>query len=156
AQSAPDAPVAAAPEPEMDLSPPDLPLHGMPAHAPRGGKADPAKFVARGEALARRGNLAGALAELKRAVELDDASDDAHAALGVVYFQSHQNDAAVRHLSRAVQLNAHNGRALVTLGHVYRAMGDTAKAREVYQRYLRGEPGGRFSSEARQALANVR
>jgi CheY-like chemotaxis protein/tetratricopeptide (TPR) repeat protein len=156
AQAAPDAAAMAEPGIEMELSPPDLPLHGLPAHAPRGGKGDPTKFVARGEALARRGNLAGALAELKRAIELDDASDDAHAALGAAYFQSHQNDAAVRHLSRAVQLNGRNGRALVTLGHVYRAMGDTGKAREIYQRYLKTEPGGRFSGEARQALASLR
>ena len=100
----------------------------------------------------RKGNVRGAINAYKEALDLDDENDRAHAGIGEAYFDIDQNDEAIKHLRRAVALNAKNGQALVILGNVYQATGNNAKAKEAYQRYLQVAPNGKFADDIKLIL----
>ncbi len=117
--------------------------------------AEQARMVSRAIALHKRGNVRGAINELKKVISAADGNDKAHAAIGEAYFDVDDNILAVKHLRRAIALNSKNGYALVTLGTVYQAQGQAQKARQAYERYLEVSPNGKFVEDVRMLLKSL-
>lgn len=146
----------AAPEPTPIVAaptPPPKPEHKLepkPTPPPEEETAD--KLVQRGNALYKKGNVKGAIVELKKALEKEDGNALAHTLLGTAYFDTDQNALAIAELNRALQLNPRSGQALVVLGNVYQANGDNGKAKDVYKRYLANEPNGKFADDVKMIL----
>lgn len=110
------------------------------------------RLITRANALYKAGNLRGAIAEFKKALDVDGTNDKAHAGLGTAYFDANQIDLARRHLERAIELNPRNGQAYVLLGNVYQAVGNNPKARQAYRTYLELQPTGKFADDVRLIL----
>lgn len=115
-----------------------------------------AKYIARGNSLYKKGNVRLAILEFKRALEIAPDNDKAHTGIGTAYFDTEQNQLAIDHLTKAQQLNPKNGQAMVILGNVYQAMGNTPKAREFYQRYLDVQPNGKFADDVKLILSALK
>ena len=114
------------------------------------------RLIAKGNSLYKRGNYKGAVAAFNEALVIDDASEKAHLGVGIAYFDSEQNQLALKHLQRAIELSPRNAQALVSLGNVYQAMGNAAKAREAYEKYLQVDPNGKFAADVRIILQGLR
>ncbi|MBI4160824.1 MAG: tetratricopeptide repeat protein, partial [Acidobacteria bacterium] len=84
----------------------------------------------------QRGDLARAIEELKKSVELNPDSEQAHNLMGLIYLDSRQYPEAERHLRRALDLNPHFTDVYNNLGIVYRKMGDFPRALAVYDQAL--------------------
>jgi type IV secretory pathway VirB10-like protein len=148
----------AVPEPELAVTPPAKTKSKGDAgsDAPAAAEElDPAKLLARANALYQKGKLKAAITEYKKLVELDETNDRAHTGLGTAYFDTDQNALAIQHLRRALELNAKNGQALVILGNVHQAMGDNPKAKQAYEQYLQIEPSGKFAADVRLILQSM-
>ncbi len=116
---------------------------------------DAPRLVAKGNALYKRGSVKPAIAAYSQALELDETNEKAHLGLGTAYFDTEQNQLALKHLQRASELAPRSGQVLVALGNVYQAMGNNAKARDAYERYLAVEPNGKFASDVRIILSGM-
>ncbi len=127
--------------------PPDKP---EPKAAAAGDSFD--KLFTRGKALFKKNNFRGAIGELEQAAGLNDNNDELQTMLGTAYFETDQNQQAITHLTRAVALNGRNAQALMVLGNVYQAVGNTAKAKDAYQRYLAVAPNGKFAGDVKMIL----
>ncbi len=114
------------------------------------------RLVAKGNALYKRGNLKGAIAAFKEAIELDETNERAHLGIGTTYFDTEQNNLALKHLQRALELAPRSGQTLVALGNVHQAMGNTTRAKDAYERYLTVEPNGKFAADVRIILSGLR
>jgi hypothetical protein len=169
-------------QPEPETTPASSPEVGAPVAEPkRGGKPAPAvaaepprrakakeklpgaeletpaapsldAIIRKAKRLYDKGRLKPAINEYKKALAIDETNDLVHARLGTAYFDQDQNNLAIQHLKRAIELNGRNGQALVILGNVYQAMGNNPKAKEMYQRYLNVEPNGKFAADVRLIL----
>jgi tetratricopeptide (TPR) repeat protein len=114
------------------------------------------RLVGKGNALYTRGNLKGAIAAFREAIELDETNERAHLGIGTTYFDTEQNNLALKHLQRAIELAPRSGQTLVALGNVHQAMGNAAKAKDAYERYLTVEPNGKFAADVRIILSGLR
>jgi tetratricopeptide (TPR) repeat protein len=83
-----------------------------------------------GQAEAAQGKHDRAVASLQRAVELNPATEEAHAALGVVLMSQGRTAEAVEHLEAAARLAPDNPRIHEQLGQAYRKLGRTAEAEQ--------------------------
>ncbi len=133
--------------------------------APSGGAAPPgvkggaeayAQALEEGEKLLKRGKYWKALAELKRAVQVNPESVPALLALADAYLEVDQPRSALQPLETASRLDAKNGRAPLLLGTAYQSLGRNAEAVKAYQHYLELDPGGEFANDVRSILANLR
>ncbi|HMV83888.1 MAG TPA: tetratricopeptide repeat protein [Blastocatellia bacterium] len=82
----------------------------------------------RAKQLVLGGNDAEALAELQRILTADTANAEAYYLRGVVYTRRNELESAVRALQAAVSWNPKLIEAHITLGRIYLARGDRAKA----------------------------
>jgi Flp pilus assembly protein TadD len=83
-----------------------------------------------GQARAAQGQHDRAVVSLRRAVELNPAMEEAHAALGVALLSQGRAAEAVEHLETATRLAPDNPRIHEQLGQAYQKLGRTAEAEQ--------------------------
>jgi hypothetical protein len=93
-----------------------------------------------GSELGRRGFYREAETYLLKAIELDEASSEAHNQLGNVYLFTGKADEALRLYELAVELNERNAEALFNLGEAYLRAGKPKLATDAYTRFLEIAP----------------
>ena len=90
--------------------------------------------------LTSMGRADDAIAERKKAVELDPINPLLASALGEAYFQSRRFDLTVSQYARSLELDPSYAVALVNLGRAFEQKGMHAQAREAYKRVLTLSP----------------
>lgn len=132
------------------------PLSSDPAQRPA--PATPARRYTREEflALGREGAKAYNAGDLKRAraifedlVEADPDSSDAQAALGALLVRTGEDDLALVHLNRAIQLNPQELSALVNRGEVFLKLGRRSEGEADLKKAIALDPGGKNASANR-------
>ena len=86
------------------------------------------------------GNLNGAIAERKRALELDPVNPLLTSALGEAYYQKRQFDLTIEQNSRSLEFDPSYAIALVNIGRAYELKGMHPQAREAFQKILAVAP----------------
>ena len=86
------------------------------------------------------GDLKGAIAERKRALELDPVNPLLSSALGEAYYQNGEFDQAIEHNTRSLELDPSYAIALVNIGRAYEMKGMHPEARGVFQKILAAAP----------------
>jgi TolB-like protein len=81
-----------------------------------------------------------AIAERKKAVELDPISPLLHSALGEAYYQARRFDVTIEENHKALELDPSYAIALVNIGRAYEQMGMHQQARDAFQRILTAAP----------------
>lgn len=82
------------------------------------------------------GNLPEAIAERKKAVDLDPVSPLMSSALGEAYYQDRQFDQTIAQNQRALQLDPRYAIALVNIGRAYQQKGMHTEAQAAFQKIL--------------------
>ncbi len=108
------------------------------AHQLRPGYATGHQFY--GYYLTAMGKLDEAIAERKRAVELDPISPLLHSALGEAYYHARQFDVTIEQNKKALELDSRYAIALVNIGRAYEQMGMHQQARDAFQTILTAAP----------------
>jgi TolB-like protein/Flp pilus assembly protein TadD len=90
--------------------------------------------------LTSMGRLDEAIAERKKAVELDPINPLLASALGEAYFQDRQFDLTVKQYARSLELDPSYAVALVNLGRAFEQKGMHQPAREAYKKVLALSP----------------
>jgi protein O-GlcNAc transferase len=85
-----------------------------------------------GQAQAAQDKYDAAVASLQRAVELNPAAEEAHAALGVALVRQGRAAEGVEQLEAAVRLAPESPRAHEQLGKAYQELGRTAEAEQQF------------------------
>jgi len=118
----------------------------------------PRAHHALGVTFARTGRFADAAEALERAIHMEPTDHQAHMTLGLIYkkeFAGAEDEQAIKHLSAALRLRPDLHRLHLLLGELY-ARTDREKAREHYERFIRGAPAGDRDIElARRALEEL-
>jgi TolB-like protein/Tfp pilus assembly protein PilF len=86
------------------------------------------------------GNLNGAIAERKRALELDPVNPLLTSALGEAYYQNRQFDLTIEQNSKSLEFDPSYAIALVNIGRAYELKGMHPQAREAFQKILAVAP----------------
>ena len=86
------------------------------------------------------GNLKGAIAERKRALELEPLNPLLSSALGEAFYQNREFDRAIEHNSRSLELDPSYAVALVNIGRAYEMKGMHPQARDAFQKILSVAP----------------
>jgi TolB-like protein/Flp pilus assembly protein TadD len=86
------------------------------------------------------GDLQGAVAERKRALELEPLNPLLSSALGEAFYQNRQFDLAIQHNSRSLELDPSYAVALVNIGRAYEMKGMHSQARDAFQKILSVAP----------------
>ena len=86
------------------------------------------------------GNLNGAIAERKRALELDPVNPLLTSALGEAYYQDRQFDLTIEQNSKSLEFDPSYAIALVNIGRAYELKGMHPQAREAFQKILAVAP----------------
>lgn len=86
------------------------------------------------------GDLKGAIAERKRALEIEPLNPLLSSALGEAFYQNREFDQAIRHNSRSLELDSSYAVALVNIGRAYEMKGMHPQAREAFQKILAVAP----------------
>jgi tetratricopeptide (TPR) repeat protein len=94
----------------------------------------------RAEAAVLHGNLDDALKEYNAALELRPNEPELYAALGELYLDRHNYDAAESELQKALARDASNARTLYLLGRIHVEMRNNEKAVPYLERSLRLQP----------------
>jgi DNA-binding winged helix-turn-helix (wHTH) protein/TolB-like protein len=102
------------------------------------------------EYLARMGRLEQAMAEMRRAQELDPQAMIIHSEIGLIYYEMRQYDQAVEQLSKTLEMDASLPHALDTLAKVYEQKGMFNEAIDLSERRMGDAP------ESRQFIASLR
>ncbi len=108
------------------------------AHQLRPGYATGHQFY--GYYLTAMGKLDEAIAERKRAVELDPISPLLHSALGEAYYHARQFEVTIEQNKKALELDPRYAIALVNIGRAYEQMGMHQQARDAFQTILTAAP----------------
>ncbi len=95
-----------------------------------------------GDILFQQNDLAGALAEMRRAVALDPGQAGAHNRMGEILFRMKDFDAATAAIRRAREINPALPRSSFTLALIAEARGDREAAAALYRRELEVNPKG--------------
>lgn len=90
--------------------------------------------------LTAMGKLDEAIAERKKALELDPISPLLHSALGEAYYQARRFDVTIEQNKQALELDPSYAIALVNIGRAYEQMGMHPEARAAFQRILTAAP----------------
>ncbi len=91
-------------------------------------------------ALKLQDKLPEAIAELRKAVELDPKQSDAHYTLGVTFWQQGDFAAAVEELRAAIQAKPDYAEAYYTLGTVLKQQGELQRAADALKEAIRLQP----------------
>ncbi|HEY6339076.1 MAG TPA: tetratricopeptide repeat protein [Candidatus Sulfotelmatobacter sp.] len=86
--------------------------------------------------LTAMGQLDEAIAERKKAVELDPISPLLNSALGEAYYHARRFDVTIRQNKQALELDPSYAIALVNIGRAYEQMGMHPQARDAFQKIL--------------------
>jgi TolB-like protein/Tfp pilus assembly protein PilF len=86
------------------------------------------------------GNLGAAIAERKRALELDPVNPLLTSALGEAFYQNREFDRTVEQNSKSLQLDPSYAIALVNIGRAYEMKGMHPQAREAFEKILAVAP----------------
>jgi TolB-like protein/Flp pilus assembly protein TadD len=86
------------------------------------------------------GKLDQAVAERKKAIELDPVSPLLRSALGEAYYQARRFDFSIAQNTQALELDPSYAIALVNIGRAYERMGMHKQARDAFQKILAAEP----------------
>jgi DNA-binding response OmpR family regulator len=162
-------PGAAPPQPISSTSivpaPPAAPPAEAPveSHPPAEEPAAPApspavefgRALANGQALLKKGRYRAAVADLRRAVELEPQSVPALLALGDAFLEADQARSALQPLEKAAQIDRKSGRAQLLLGTAHQTLGHKREALRAYRRYLELEPKGDFAPDVRSIVATL-
>ncbi len=97
-------------------------------------------LTVRGTALQYIGDNAGAIADLRRAVEADPKDFDAHLTLGAVLYTERDLEGASRHLGRALELNPGSKVARYQMARLQRTQGDLEGAMKNLEAVVREDP----------------
>jgi tetratricopeptide (TPR) repeat protein len=97
-----------------------------------------------------------AVPAFKKAVQIYENFDDAHANLGEAYYKLKQHSEATEPLEMAIALNENHPRAHTTLGLVYEATGKIEKAIEEYEKAIEVAPEEDYTNAARQRLSQLK
>ena len=81
-----------------------------------------------------------AIAERKKALELDPISPLLHSALGEAYYQARRFDVTIEQNKEALELDPSYAIALVNIGRAYEQLGQHPAARAAFQRILTAAP----------------
>jgi len=103
-------------------------------------------------ALYRRKDLNGALAEYLRCLELDDRNVEAHDNVGLIFLDRGQFTEAISHFRQALQTDPRNVPALNNLGVTYEKMKNPAEARKCYEQALQIDPNCQRAKENLERL----
>lgn len=118
----------------------------------------PRAHHALGITYARVGRFADAAEALERAIHMEPTDHQAHMTLGLIYkkeFAGAEDEQAIKHLAAALRLRPDLLRLHLLLGELY-ARTDREKAREHYERFIRGATAGDSDIErARRALEDL-
>jgi tetratricopeptide (TPR) repeat protein len=98
-------------------------------------------LVWRGETLLLLGRDRDALADYRKAVELDPQEDDARLKLAELSLAAHQPDEATAHFTELLERHPDQGDALLGLARCREEQGDAAEAVSLLERLLAKEPG---------------
>ena len=90
--------------------------------------------------LTAMGKLDEAIAERKKALELDQISPLLHSALGEAYYQARRFDVTIDENKKALELDPRYAIALVNIGRAYEQMGMHQQARDAFQTILTAAP----------------
>ena len=118
----------------------------------------PRAHYALGITYARTGRFSDAAEALERAIHMEPTDHQAHMTLGLIYkkeFAGAEDEQAIKHLAAALRLRPDLHRLHLLLGELY-ARTDREKAREHYERFIRGAQSGDSDIErARRALEDL-
>lgn len=118
----------------------------------------PRAHHALGVTYARTGRFSDAAEALERAIHMEPTDHQAHMTLGLIYkkeFAGAEDEQAIKHLAAALRLRPDLQRLHLLLGELY-ARTDREKAREHYERFIRGAVSGDPDTErARRALEDL-
>ncbi len=103
------------------------------ARAPLAGRHAPAVLALAAQAHANRGDLDLALAEARRALELNPLVTEAHILLGLIYERQQQLPLAIRHFERARYLSTESPLVAFHLAECYRQTGRMTDAVREYR-----------------------
>jgi tetratricopeptide (TPR) repeat protein len=108
-----------------------------------------------GQDLLQKNNSAEAMPYLRRAAEAEPSSWRAHALLAEALVLQHQNDEAVKHAERAIQLGHERANTVQPLlARALAASGDRDEATKVMQAYVQAHPGDTAASKDLETLKN--
>jgi tetratricopeptide (TPR) repeat protein len=93
-----------------------------------------------GSVYTRTGKNAEAVAEIKRALQLEPNSDDGYVRLGRAYLATGNSDAALAALKKAVELNRYYWYNHDQLGRAYRRLGRNEEALKEFKRVVELDP----------------
>jgi hypothetical protein len=150
----PAAAPAPPPAPRRSPAPAATAAAPPPAPAVRGGSA--AALNREGEVLFARGDIAGAAARFRAAVQAAPTSAAYRNNLGWALFQLGDIDGAGRELSETIRLDPRRAIAHANMGEVHRARGDIAAAIAAYERFLELNTDPRREQIARGKLRGLR
>jgi tetratricopeptide (TPR) repeat protein len=86
------------------------------------------------------GNLGAAIAERKRALELDPVNPLLTSALGEAFYQNREFDRTIEQNSKSLQLDPSYAIALVNIGRAYEMKGMHPQARDSFEKVLAAAP----------------
>ncbi len=100
----------------------------------------------------RRGEDAQAVEHYEKALSLDGRQPEARYNLGYVLFDRGDAPKAIEHFAKAIEADGGFADAHFYLAMAYETVGDRARARPVWRRYLELEPSGAWADVARRHL----
>jgi tetratricopeptide (TPR) repeat protein len=103
--------------------------------------------IARARQAARAGRPAEAIAAFTSAIQRSPESAFLYRELAAVERQERDDDRALEHFRRAVELDASDARSLVQIGEILESRGDFTGAERAYQAALAIEPGEALSAK---------
>jgi Flp pilus assembly protein TadD len=109
-------------------------------------------FASRGESYRRMGQYDAALADLNRAIELDDKNALAFASRGESYQRMRQYEAALADFNRAIELDDKYAWAITSRGTTFRMMGQYEAALADVNRALELKPESDWSLYVRALI----
>ena len=103
--------------------------------------------------MAGEGDYEAAAKHLKSAVDITPDFARAYHNLGIIqYFYQHDRTLAISNLSKAAELDPDYATTRDALGMAYESLGEYAKSREEYYKYLELDPDGPWSDWAQQHI----
>lgn len=111
------------------------------------------RLIARGWKFYETRNFLAASNVFGRAVREEPKKIDGYYGLALALFEQGQDDAACRVLERGARAIGKKSELWLLGGSIYQVLGDEAKARDAYQRYLRDNPRGAYAKDIRALLS---
>jgi tetratricopeptide (TPR) repeat protein len=127
------------------------------ASAKAAGNGDYTAQLKKGKRLLKKFKLKGAVAALKKALEINPKGTDAMVALAQTYYERGPRfyNPALKWAWEAVKVDPNQASAHLLLGSVYQELGKLKLAKIAYRSFLRIRPTGPMAAEIRMILRNL-